>query len=193
MRRRLFLAIPCVFLLACGRAPVAFRNTDLTGATFGRAFELTDHHGHGRSLADFRGKVVVIFFGYTSCPDICPTTLARLTEVMKELGPAAAGVQVLFVTLDPERDSAERLKEFVPWFHPSFLGLRGDPTRIKAVTDEFRVFSARKEVGGGLGYVLDHSSGAYVFDPAGRLRLYVKDTASVEDIVADIRALQDGR
>ncbi len=111
----------------------------------------------------------MIFFGYTSCPDICPTTLARLAEVMKALGPAAGAVQVLFVTLDPERDSAERLKEFVPWFHPSFLGLRGDQAQIKVVTDEFRVFSARKEVGSELGYVLDHSSGAYVFDPVGRL------------------------
>jgi protein SCO1 len=193
MRRRLFLALPCALLAACSRAPVAFRNTDLTGATFGRGFELTDHRGQQRSLADFRGKVVVIFFGYTSCPDICPTALARLAEVMKTLGPAAGAVQVLFVTLDPERDSGERLDAFVPWFHPSFLGLRGDPVQIKAVADEFRVFSARKEVGSELGYVLDHSSGAYVFDPAGRLRLYVKDTASVDDVVADIRLLQDGR
>jgi len=193
MRRRLFIALPCTLLAACSRVPVAFRNTDLTGATFGRGFELEDHHGQRRSLADFRGKVVVIFFGYTSCPDICPTTLARLAEVMKALGPAAGAVQVLFVTLDPERDSAERLKEFVPWFHPSFLGLRGDQAQIKVVSNEFRVFSARKEVGSELGYVLDHSSGAYVFDPVGRLRLYVKDTASVNDIVADIRLLQEGR
>ena len=193
MRRRLFIALPCTLLAACSRAPVAFRNTDLTGATFGRGFELEDHHGQRRSLADFRGKVVVIFFGYTSCPDICPTTLARLAEVMKALGPAAGAVQVLFVTLDPERDSAQRLKEFVPWFHPSFLGLRGDQAQIKVVSNEFRVFSARKEVGSELGYVLDHSSGAYVFDPVGRLRLYVKDTASVNDIVADIRLLQEGR
>jgi protein SCO1/2 len=193
MRRRLFIALSCTLLTACSRAPVAFRNTDLTGATFGRGFELEDHHGQRRSLADFRGKVVVIFFGYTSCPDICPTTLARLAEVMKALGPAAGAVQVLFVTLDPERDSAERLKEFVPWFHPSFLGLRGDQAQIKVVTNEFRVFSARKEVGSELGYVLDHSSGAYVFDPVGRLRLYVKDTANVNDIVADIRLLQEGR
>lgn len=192
MRRRLFLALPCVLLAACNRAPVAFRNTDLTGATFGRAFDLSDHRGQRRSLGDFRGKVVVIFFGYTSCPDICPTTLARLAEVMKVLGPAAQSVQVLFVTLDPERDSAERLEAFVPWFNPTFLGLRGDPEQIKAAAQEFRVFSARKEVGSELGYVLDHSTGAYVFDPAGRLRLYVKDTASVDDVVADIRLLQAG-
>ena len=112
---------------------------------------------------------------------------------MKALGPEAEKVQVLFVTVDPERDTAARLKDFVPWFHPSFLGLRGDAAQTRAVSEEFRVFSSRREVGSELGYVLDHSSGAYVFDPAGRLRLYVKDTASVEDIVADIRLLQEGR
>ena len=193
MDRRLFLALPCILLTACDPTPVAFRNTDLTGASFGRGFELSDHNGQRRSLADFRGRVAVIFFGYTSCPDICPTTLARLAEVMKALGPEAQRVQVLFVTLDPERDNEARLKDFVPWFHPSFLGLRGDAGQIKAVADEFRVFSARKDVGSDLGYVLDHTSGAYVFDPAGRLRLYVKDTASVEDIAADIGQLLAGR
>ncbi|HJV94070.1 MAG TPA: SCO family protein [Azonexus sp.] len=189
MSRRRFLALACALFAACGREPAAFRNTDLTGATFGHQLSLDDHHGQRRTLADFRGKAVVLFFGYTACPDICPTTLARLASVMQTLGDDAGRVQVLFVTLDPERDSAERLKTFVPWFHPSFLGLRGDVGQIKAVTEEFRVFSARKEVGGELGYVLDHSSGAYVFDPAGRLRLYVKDTASVEDIAADLRQL----
>ncbi|HXE37993.1 MAG TPA: SCO family protein [Azonexus sp.] len=192
MSRRRFLALVCALLAACGREPVAFRNTDLTGATFGRALALSDHHGQLRLLADFRGKVVVLFFGYTTCPDICPTMLARLASVMQTLGGDAERVQVLFVTLDPERDSAERLKTFVPWFHPSFLGLRGDTEQTKTVTKEFRIFSARKEVGGELGYVLDHSSGAYVFDPAGQLRLYVKDTASVEDIAVDIRQLLRG-
>jgi protein SCO1 len=189
MNRRLFLTIACGLLVSCSPPPLAFRNTDLTGATFGRGFELTDHHGQPRSLADFHGKAVVVFFGYTACPDICPTTMARLAEVMKSLGQEAAQVQVLFITLDPERDSAERLKAFVPWFHPSFLGLRGDRAQIDAVTKEFRVFGARKDVAGELGYVIDHSTGTYVFDPAGRLRLYVKDSASVDDVVADIRQL----
>jgi protein SCO1/2 len=154
---------------------------------------LSDHNGQNRSLGDFRGKAIVIFFGYTSCPDICPTTLSRLAEVLKVLGPEAEKVQVLFVSLDPERDTRERLKEFVPWFHHSFLGLYGDAAQTKAVSEEFRVFSSRKEVGSQLGYVLDHSSGAYVYDPAGRLRLYVRDSASVEDIVTDVRQLLAGR
>lgn len=189
MDRRQIFALPFVLLTACSKAPVAFLNTDLTGATFGRHLSLTDHQGQPRTLDDFRGKVVVLFFGYTSCPDICPSTLARLAEVMKVLGADAGKVQILFVTLDPERDSAERLKDFVPWFNPTFLGLRGDKEQIKAVQEEFRIFSARKEVGSELGYILDHSSGAYVFDPAGKLRLYVKDTSSVADIVSDIRQL----
>ncbi len=192
MTRRLFLLLSITLLLACNRAPVAFRNTDLTGATFGRQLSLNDHHGQLRSLADFRGKAVVVFFGYTSCPDICPTMLARLADVMKVLGDDAGRVQVLFVTVDPERDSADRLKDFVPWFYPTFLGLRGDAAQTKVVTAEFRVFAARKPVSGELGYVIDHSSGAYVFDPTGRLRLYVKDTVSVDDIVADVRMLLQG-
>ena len=134
----------------------------------------------------------MVFFGYTACPDICPTMLAKLADVMKVLGSDAERVQVLFVTVDPQRDSAERLKDFVPWFNPTFLGLRGDEVQIKAATEEFRVFAARKPVEGELGYVIDHSTGAYVFDPAGRLRLYVKDTSSVEEIASDIRLLQQG-
>jgi len=193
MSRILSAALLCLLVAACSRAPVEFRNTDLTGATFARQFTLSDHNAQTRSLDDFKGKIVMIFFGYTSCPDICPTTLSRLAEVMKALGPEAERVQVLFVSVDPERDTAERLKDFVPWFHPSFLGLRGDAAQTKAVSEEFRVFSSRREVGSQLGYVLDHSSGVYVYDPAGRLRLYVKDTASVEDIVADLRQLFAGR
>jgi protein SCO1/2 len=192
MKRRLFLAMSVVALLSCKRRPVTFVNTDLTGANFGRQLALLDHHGQLRSLADFQGKATVVFFGYTACPDICPTMLAKLADVMKVLGSDAERVQVLFVTVDPQRDSAERLKDFVPWFNPTFLGLRGDEVQIKAATEEFRVFAARKPVEGELGYVIDHSTGAYVFDPAGRLRLYVKDTSSVEEIASDIRLLQQG-
>ena len=192
MKRRPFLAMSVVALLSCKRRPVTFVNTDLTGANFGRQLALLDHHGQMRSLADFQGKATVVFFGYTACPDICPTMLAKLADVMKVLGSDAERVQVLFVTLDPQRDSAERLKDFVPWFNPTFLGLRGDEVQIKAATEEFRVFAARKPVEGELGYVIDHSTGAYVFDPAGRLRLYVKDTSSVEEIASDIRLLQQG-
>lgn len=193
MNRNFLLAVLCLLAVACNRVPVEFRNTDLTGATFARQFTLSDHNAQIRTLGDFKGKVVVIFFGYASCPDICPSTLSRLAAVMKALGPESERVQVLFVTMDPDRDTADRLRDFVPWFHPSFLGLRGNAQETKAVSEEFRIFSARREVGSQLGYVLDHSSGAYVYDPAGRIRLYVKDTASVEEIVADIRLLLSGK
>lgn len=191
MPRRQFV-LACMSLLAlaaCGRGAPPFRATDITGASFGQRLALHDHDGRPRRLQDFQGRAVVLFFGYTACPDVCPTALAKFAAVLQALGPQAEKVQVLFVTLDPERDTAERLKAFVPWFHPSFLGLRGDAAATAATAQEFRVFSARKEVGGGLGYVLDHSAGAYVFDPAGRLRLYVGDNASVEDIAADLRRL----
>lgn len=193
INRRTILFCIAVLLSACAPEPAAFRNTDLSGAGFGRQLRLADHHGQLRSLTDFKGKVIVVFFGYTSCPDICPTMLIRLASVTKSLGADAQRVQVLFVTVDPERDSAERLKGFVPWFDPTFLGLRGEARETREVTEEFRVFAVRKPVDGELGYVIDHSAGAYVFDPAGRLRLYVNESASVEDIAADIRVLLNSR
>jgi protein SCO1 len=180
-------------LAGCREAPVAFQGTDLTGATFGQRLELPADDGSRRSLADFRGKAIVVFFGYTSCPDICPTTLARYAEAWKQLGKDAGAVQLLFVTLDPERDTAARVGEYVRWFNPAFVGLVGSAAEVKAAAAEFRVFSARKEIGGGTGYVIDHSTGAYVFDPAGRLRLYFKDDAPVAGIVADLRLLLAGR
>lgn len=192
MTRRLFLLLFSLSVLACNRAPTAFHSTDLTGAAFARQLSLTDHNGEQRSLSGFHGKAVVLFFGYTSCPDICPTMLARLADVMKSLGDDAARVQVLFVTIDPERDTLQRIKEFVPWFHPAFLGLRGDVEQTRVITEEFRIFAARKAVDGELGYVMDHSSGAYVYDPAGRLRLYLRDSAGVDEIASDIRLLLQG-
>lgn len=189
---RSFLMV-LVVLAGCGQAPASFRNTDISGARFGRQLAMTDHHGQPRQLADFQGKAVILFFGYTTCPDVCPTSLAKFAGVLQALGPRAAQVQVLFVTLDPERDTAERLKAFVPWFHPSFLGLYADRTTTDAVASEFRVYSRRQEIGSGAGYVLDHTAGAYVFDPAGRLRLYLGDQATLTDIVADLDLLLRGR
>jgi len=192
MRRRQIFALPLIpaFLAACKEAaPPAFKATDLTGASFGRDFSLDDPAGRRRTLADFRGKAVILFFGYASCPDVCPTTLARLAEAMKLLGPQAGQVQVLFVTVDPERDSAERLRDFVPWFHPDFLALRGTPEATRQLLTEFRATAIRRPVEGAMGYVIDHSTGSYVFDPAGQLRLYVKDEQSAADIAADLRLL----
>ncbi|MGE5491515.1 MAG: SCO family protein [Actinomycetota bacterium] len=189
----LSLVMAAMALTACSRQAPVFHGTDITGASFGQHLALTDHNGQPRRLEDFRGKAVVLFFGYTACPDVCPTTLAKFAEVMKALGPEAQKVQVLFVTLDPERDTPARLKEFVPWFDPSFIGLYGDRAAIDAAAKEFRIYAAKKEVGGGMGYVLDHTAGAYVFDPAGRLRLFVSDTGQVADIAADLKVLLAGQ
>jgi protein SCO1/2 len=192
---RLLLLLGAAFLLAaCGDgAPPPFRNTDITGASFGSEFPqpLTDHRGQARQLKDFRGKAVILFFGYTHCPDVCPTALARFAEAVKQLGPAGGRVQVLFVSIDPERDSPARLADYVPWFNPAFLGLTGSPEAVAAAAKEFRIYAARQEVGGALGYVMDHTAGAYVYDPAGRLRLFVKDDAPIDGLVADLRRLLD--
>lgn len=191
-RTMLFLGLAAL-MMACREAPPPFVSTDITGADFGHGLALRDHDGRARTLADYRGKAVLLFFGYTSCPDVCPTALARFAETMKVLGNDAARVQVLFVTLDPERDTPERLKSYVPWFDDRFVGLYGDRAATDSVARDFKVHYARQEVGGGLGYVLDHSAGAYAFDPAGRLRLYLRDTLTPLEIAGDLRQLLAGR
>jgi len=191
-RRALLAALSAAALLAaagCERAAPRFRSSDITGTSFGRDFALTDHHGRPRTLADFRGKVVVMFFGYTQCPDVCPTTLSELAEAMRRLGADAARVQVLFVTVDPERDSAELLGHYVPAFEPSFLGLRGDAEALARTAKEFKVVYQKQPGSTPTTYTMDHSAGAYVFDPQGRLRLYVSYGAGPDLFAHDIREL----
>jgi protein SCO1/2 len=191
-RRAVLAALSAAALLAatgCERAAPRFRSSDITGTSFGRDFALTDHHGRPRTLADFRGKVVVMFFGYTQCPDVCPTTLAELAEAMRRLGADAARVQVLFVTVDPERDSAELLGHYVPAFEPSFLGLRGDADALARTAKEFKVVYQKQPGSTPATYTMDHSAGAYVFDPQGRLRLYVSYGAGPDVFAHDIREL----
>jgi len=193
--RRLLIVLLCLSLAGCGaREPAAFRSADLSGADFGRALVgFSDHHGTPRTLADFKGQVVIVFFGYTLCPDVCPTTLARFAEVVKTLGRDAPRVQVLFVTLDPERDTAAKLAAYVPWFDRSFIGLYGDAAATAAAAREFKVFFERRPGSAALGYSIDHSAGAYVFDPAGRIRLYVKDDAPVDAVAGDLKMLLAGK
>jgi protein SCO1/2 len=181
---------------ACDRQTTVFHATDMTGASFGRLDALdglTDHTGRRIASADFTGRVVLVFFGYTHCPDICPTTLTTLQQTMQLLGADADRVQVLFVTLDPERDSQEALQAFVPWFDARFKGLRGDASTTQAVAQEFRVFYAKVKGSDALGYSLDHSTASYVFDPRGRLRLMVQHGASPEALAEDIRLLLAGK
>lgn len=190
-----FLIVAAAFVLAACSNPAAtsFRATDITGADYGKALALTDHHGVPRTLADFRGKVVTLFFGYTQCPDVCPSNLATMAEVLRQLGPDAGRVQVLFVTVDPGRDTQALLAQYVPVFDPRFLGLRGDPAQTAVAAKEFRVFFQKSGDTTGSGYTVDHSTGTYVLDPAGRVRLYVKHAESADNIVADIRALLAGK
>ena len=165
-------ALLALSLAACSPATPQFRGSDITGIGYGRDFQLNDPSGKVRTLADFRGKVVALFFGYTQCPDVCPTTLAELAAAMKMLGPDAARVQVLFVTVDPERDTPALLARYVPAFEPSFLGLYGDAAATAATAKEFKVIY-QKQPGSTPGtYSVDHSAGTYLFDPQGKLRVY---------------------
>lgn len=194
MWRALLLAL-VVLLAGCGdqQSQTRFASTDITGADYGNGLELTDHTGKPRTLADFRGKVVPLFFGYTQCPDVCPTTLAMMAEVMKRLGEDAKRVQVLFVTVDPERDTPQLLAQYVPTFHPDFLGLYGDTQATAKVAKDFRVFYRKQPGSTPQNYTIDHSAGTYVFDPQGRLRLFVKHDERPEALVADIKLLLAGK
>ena len=177
-------------LAACGDSGAPkFRSTDITGADFGSGFELHDPAGHLRQLSDFKGKAVVLFFGYTHCPDVCPTTLADLAQAMKKLGPLADRVQVLFVTVDPERDTPAVLAQYVPAFDPRFLGLRGDAAQTERVAKDFKVYYEKRAGKSPGEYSVDHSAQSYVFDPQGKLRLYVRQDRIAEDLVPDLRIL----
>jgi protein SCO1/2 len=175
-----------------GCGPEPFMSSNLGHVDYGRDFRLADHGGKPRSLADFRGRVVVLSFGYTHCPDVCPTTLAEASAVLKALGPRADQVQVLFVTLDPERDTPEVLGQYVRYFHPTFLGLRGDEAATAATASEFRVFWQKSPASTAQGYLIDHAAGSFVFDPAGRLRLYHGYASGAAPLAHDIEILLDG-
>ncbi len=179
----------CVGLSGCAPDGPKFQASDVTGATFGRDFSLLDTSGKPRTLADYRGKAVVIFFGYTQCPDVCPTTLAELAEVMKKLGPEADRVQVLFVTVDPERDTPELLSKYVPAFDPRFAGLYGDAAATERVAKEFKIIYQKQPGATPGSYTVDHSAGTYIFDPQGRLRLYVSYGQGPDVFAHDLREL----
>lgn len=190
---RLLAATPCAALLiaGCGPSGPKFQNADITGAGYARELSLTDHTGKRRTLADFRGKVVVVFFGYLHCPDICPTTLAHLKSVIEQLGDDGKRVQVLFVTVDPQRDTPQLLAQYVPAFHADFLGLYGDMKQTARVAKEFKVFYQKVPGSRPDNYSVDHTAGIYVFDPKGRVRLLVKQ-GHVDTFATEIRILLSG-
>jgi len=189
---RLLAAILAALLMAgCGSSSPTFKNSDITGAEWARELSLTDHMGKPRTLADFRGKVVVVFFGYVSCPDVCPTTLAELKSVVEQLGEEGKRVQVLFITVDPERDTRELLAQYVPVFHPSFLGLYGDNEQTARTAKEFKVFYQKVAGSRPDNYSVDHTAGSYVFDTSGRIRLF-SSHGQASTLAADIRTLLKG-
>jgi protein SCO1/2 len=188
----LLLVCAVALLTACDGGGPKFKSTDITGADFGKTLALTGHDGKPRTLADFRGKIVVLFFGYTHCPDICPTTLAEVATAMKSLGQDAARVQVVFVTLDPERDTPDVLSTYVPAFDTTFLGLYGDVAATQRVAKEFRIFYEKRPGSAPGAYTLDHSAQSYVFDGQGRLRLLVRHDRIAQDLADDLRVLLKG-
>jgi protein SCO1/2 len=176
-------------LVACAPAKPQFESVDITGAGYAQDFHLADPAGKPRSLADYKGKVVMVFFGYTQCPDACPTTMAELQNVMKSLGPEADRVQVLFVTLDPERDTPQLMAQYASGFDPRFVGLLGDPATTAQTAKDFKVFYQRVPGSTPGSYTLDHTAGTYVFDPAGHIRLFVRQGEPAAAVTHDVKQL----
>ena len=191
-------ATAALLLTACGRpgadgaggaSRAAFKGIDITGAEYARTLALNDTDGNARTLADFKGKVVVVFFGYTQCPDVCPTTMAELSEVKRSLGPDGARVQAIFVTVDPERDTAALLKAYIANFGPDIVGLRGTPDQTKAAAKEFKVFYAKVPGKTDASYTVDHTAGSYVFDAQGKVRLFTRYGSGAQALADDLKLL----
>ena len=197
--RRSLLTVGCALLLGLGltacdkiglpSSKAAFNGVDITGAEYARSLSLPDQNGQPRTLADFKGKVVVVFFGYTQCPDVCPTTMVELAQVKKALGKDGERVQGMFVSIDPERDTPEILKAYMASFDPSFVALRGSVEQAQAAAKEFKVFFAKVPGKTEGSYTMDHTAGSYVFDPSGKVRLFVRYGAGADALATDIRAL----
>jgi len=195
LRRTACLTLVSAFALAaagCMESKPQFKGVDLTGADYAKDLRLTDHNGQPRSLQDFKGKVVVVFFGFTQCPDVCPTTLAELAEAKKLLGADGDKLQGIFVTVDPERDTPEVLKAYMANFDPSFLALRGTPEQIAAVAKDFKLYYKKVEGKTPGAYTMDHGAASYVYDPQGRLRLYARYGSGAQAMADDIRLLLNG-
>ena len=176
-------------LSACSEATPQFTNIDITGADYARDFALTDHNGQPRSLKDFQGKVVVVFFGFTQCPDVCPTSMAELAEIKKMLGADGERLQGVFISLDPERDTQPVLKAYMGNFDPSFLAMRPELEQLPQLAKDFKIYYKKVDGKTPGSYSLDHSAGSYVFDPQGRVRLYSRYGSGAAALAADIRLL----
>ena len=174
---------------ACTPQQPVFSSVDVTGAEYAKGFELTDHNGQVRTLRDYAGKVVVVFFGYTQCPDVCPTTMAELAEVKRSLGKDGDRLQGLFVTVDPERDTRDVLKTYMANFDPTFLALRGTPEQLAAMAKDYKVYYKKVEGKTPTSYTMDHSAGSFIYDTQGRLRLYTRYGSGAQALADDVRLL----
>ena len=196
MKRRLALgglaALATGSLLGCSPDALRFKSVDISGADYAKDFNLPDQNGQMRSLKDFQGKAVVVFFGFTQCPDVCPTTLNELAEVRRLLGPDGARVQGIFITVDPERDTAELLKAYMANFDPSFLALVPSLAQLPELAKSFKIYYKKVEGKTPTSYTMDHSAGSYVFDASGRVRLYHRYGSPVEGLVKDVQLLLKG-
>jgi protein SCO1/2 len=193
VRRLLFpwtlLALLCSALLACSPETLKFSAIDITGADYGKDFSLTDQNAQVRTLQDFRGKVVMVFFGYTQCPDVCPTSLTEMAQIKQQLGADAAKFQGLFVTVDPARDRPEVLKPYMANFDPSFLALIPNPEQLAGLAKSFRIYFKKVDGPTPTSYTMDHTAGSYIYDTQGRLRLFTRYGTDPAQTVADIRLL----
>ncbi|MDP1999033.1 MAG: SCO family protein [Rhodoferax sp.] len=174
---------------ACSEKKQSFSAIDVTGADYARDFSLTDHNGQTRTIRDFSGKVVVLFFGYTQCPDVCPTSMAELAEVKKLLGKDGDRLQGLFITVDPQRDTPEVLKAYMTNFDPSFLALYTTPDKLAALAKDYKVYFKKVDGQTPTSYTMDHSAGSYVYDTQGKLRLYTRYGTGAAPLLADIKLL----
>ncbi len=183
------LSITAGLLAACSPGKPSFRSIDLTGADYAQDFSLPDHNGQLRTLKDFGGKIVVVFFGFTQCPDVCPTSMADLAQVKQLLGADGDKLQGIFITVDPERDTPALLKGYMANFDPTFLALRPTPEQLVQIAKDFKIYYKKVEGKTPTSYTLDHSAGSYVYDTKGQLRLYNRYGAGAEVLASDIRLL----
>lgn len=176
-------------LAACGDNKPAFSGIDITGADYAKGFDLTDHNGQKRTLADFKGKVVVLFFGYTQCPDVCPTSMAELAEAKRLLGADGERLQGLFVSVDPERDTPEVMKAYMANFDPTFLALYDTPQGLPELAKAFKAYYKKVDGPTPTSYTMDHSAGSYVYDAEGRVRLYHRYGSGAQALAGDVKRL----
>jgi protein SCO1/2 len=188
-RRTLLVGAAALALAACGDNKPAFTGIDITGADYATGFALTDHNGQARTLADFQGKAVVIFFGFTQCPDVCPTSLGELAEARRLLGADGERLQGLFISIDPERDTPEIMKEYMANFDPSFLALYAAPEALPELAKSYRIYYKKVPGSTPTSYTMDHSAGSYVYDAKGRIRLYHRYGSGAQALANDVKRL----